>query len=305
VLWYLRKSALLATPVSKVFDIGGPEVLTYADMMQKFAEISGLPKRWIIKVPVLTPKLSSLWIGLVTPVPTALARPLVGSLISEVVADSAKSIDALIPPPPEGLLSVEGAIRLALGKISQHSVETRWSDAGIPTAPWQKAQSDPDWAGEVILKDHREIVSQLPASVIWKKIEAIGGEHGWYGADWLWWLRGLLDRALGGVGLRRGRRDPDQLRVGESLDFWRVEAIEDQKLLRLYAEMILPGKAWLEFRMEKIDGKVRLIQEARFAPRGLGGQLYWYAVLPFHSFIFPTMLRNIIKRATQENELQK
>ncbi|CAB4906908.1 unannotated protein [freshwater metagenome] len=305
VLWYLRKSAMLATPVNKVFDIGGPEVLTYADMMQKFAEISGLPKRWIIKVPVLTPKLSSLWIGLVTPVPTALARPLVGSLISEVVADPAKSIDALIPPPPEGLLSVEGAIRLALGKISQHSVETRWSDAGIPTAPWQKAQSDPDWAGEVILKDHREIVSQLPAPIIWKKIEAIGGEHGWYGADWLWWLRGLLDRALGGVGLRRGRRDPDQLRVGESLDFWRVEAIEDQKLLRLYAEMILPGKAWLEFRMEKIDGKVRLIQEARFAPRGLGGQLYWYAVLPFHSFIFPTMLRNIIKRASQENELQK
>ncbi len=305
VLWYLRKSAALTTPVNKVFDIGGPEVLTYADMMQQFAKISGLPKRWIIKVPVLTPKLSSLWIGLVTPVPTALARPLVGSLISEVVADPAKSVNALIPPPPEGLLNVEGAIRLALGQISKHSVETRWSDAGITTAPWQKAQSDPDWAGEVILKDHREILSQLPSSLIWKKIEGIGGEHGWYGADWLWWLRGLLDRAFGGVGLRRGRRDPDQLRVGESLDFWRVEALENEKLLRLYAEMILPGKAWLEFRLDKVDGQTRIIQEARFAPRGLGGQLYWYAVLPFHAFIFPTMLRNIIKRALQENELQK
>ncbi|MTA36911.1 MAG: DUF2867 domain-containing protein, partial [Actinobacteria bacterium] len=158
---------------------------------------------------------------------------------------------------------------------------------------------------EVILKDHREILSQLPSSLIWKKIEGIGGEHGWYGADWLWWLRGLLDRAFGGVGLRRGRRDPDQLRVGESLDFWRVEALENEKLLRLYAEMILPGKAWLEFRLDKVDGQTRIIQEARFAPRGLGGQLYWYAVLPFHAFIFPTMLRNIIKRASQENELQK
>ncbi len=299
VLWYLRKSAALTKPVSAIFDIGGPEVLTYADMMQKFAKISGLPKRWIIKVPVLTPKLSSLWIGLVTPVPTALARPLVGSLISEVVADPARSIDALIPPPPEGLLNVESAIRLALSRISEHSVETRWSDAGVATAPWQKAQGDPDWAGETILRDHREMFSDIPAQRIWKEIESIGGENGWYGADWLWWLRGLLDRFFGGVGLRRGRRDPDHLRVGESLDFWRVEAIESGRVLRLYAEMILPGKAWLEFRLDEVDGRTRITQEATFAPRGLGGQLYWYIVLPFHSFIFPTMMKNILKKSAK------
>ena len=300
VLWYLRKSASLEQPVSAIFDIGGPEVLTYADMMQKFAQISGLRKRWIIKVPVLTPKLSSMWIGLVTPVPTALARPLVGSLISEVVADPEKSIDALIPPPPEGLLNVEGAIRLALSRISEHTVETRWSDAGIATAPWQKAQGDPEWSGEIVLRDRREILSPLPASKIWKEIEAIGGDNGWYGADWLWWLRGLLDRFFGGVGLRRGRRDPDYLRVGESLDFWRVEALESQKKLRLYAEMILPGKAWLEFTLQTVEGGTLVTQEATFAPRGLGGQIYWFLVSPFHSFIFPTMLKNILKKSARK-----
>ena len=300
VLWYLRKSASLEQPVSAIFDIGGPEVLTYADMMQKFAQISGLRKRWIIKVPVLTPKLSSMWIGLVTPVPTALARPLVGSLISEVVADPEKSIDALIPPPPEGLLNVEGAIRLALSRSSEHTVDTRWSDAGIATAPWQKAQGDPEWSGEVVLRDRREILSPLPASKIWKEIEAIGGDNGWYGADWLWWLRGLLDRFFGGVGLRRGRRDPDYLRVGESLDFWRVEALESQKKLRLYAEMILPGKAWLEFTLQTVEGGTLVTQEATFAPRGLGGQIYWFLVSPFHSFIFPTMLKNILKKSARK-----
>ncbi len=297
VLYYLKNAAALQTPVGKIYDIGGPEILSYADMMQKFAKLSGLPRRWIIKVPVLTPGLSSLWIGLVTPVPTALARPLVGSLISEVVADPAKSINGLIPPPKEGLLSVETAITLALSKISDHGVETRWSDASIPTAPWQKAQSDPEWAGETILRDRREVVTEKSAEAIWKQIEGIGGEHGWFGADFLWFLRGLLDRFVGGVGLRRGRRDQDQLRIGESLDFWRVEELERGHRLKLYAEMVLPGKAWLEFSVEEKDGKTLVTQEATFSPRGLGGQLYWYAVAPFHVFVFPTMLRNLVKRA--------
>ena len=297
VLYYLKNAAALQTPVGKIYDIGGPEILSYADMMQKFAKLSGLPRRWIIKVPVLTPGLSSLWIGLVTPVPTALARPLVGSLISEVVADPAKSINGLIPPPKEGLLSVETAITLALSKISDHGVETRWSDASIPTAPWQKAQGDPEWAGETILRDRREVVTDKSAEAIWKQIEGIGGEHGWFGADFLWFLRGLLDRFVGGVGLRRGRRDQDLLRIGESLDFWRVEELERGHRLKLYAEMVLPGKAWLEFSVEEKDGKTLVTQEATFSPRGLGGQLYWYAVAPFHVFVFPTMLRNLVKRA--------
>jgi uncharacterized protein YbjT (DUF2867 family) len=298
VLWYLTHAAELEKPVSGIFDIGGAEVLSYAEMMQKFAKLSGLRKRIIIRVPVLSPRLSSLWIGLVTPVPTQLARPLVGSLINEVVADPNKSIDSLIPRPPQGLIDVSTAIELALTRTNENQVETRWSDATAPTAPWQKAQGDPSWAGESMYFDRRETLADAPLEKIWESIEEIGGERGWYGADFLWYLRGLLDRLVGGVGLRRGRRDPKTLRVGESLDFWRVEAIEksgDERKLRLYAEMILPGKAWLEFRIKRVGDKTEIIQEASFAPRGLGGQIYWYVILPFHAFVFPTMLRNIVR----------
>jgi uncharacterized protein YbjT (DUF2867 family) len=302
VLWYLRNCAKLEKPVGGVFDIGGPEVLTYADMMQKFAKLSGLRKRLIIKVPVLTPKLSSLWIGFVTPVPTSLARPLVGSLISEVVADPKKSIDKLIPKPAEGLIDVDGAVKLALSNVSSNTVSTRWSDATLPTAPWQKAQSDPEWAGEMLLKDKKVRVTDASIKSLWEAIEEIGGENGWYGADFLWYLRGLLDRMIGGVGLRRGRRDPIHLRVGDSLDFWRVESLIPEQSLKLYAEMILPGKAWLEFRISKLpNGKSEVVQEASFSPRGLGGQLYWYAVLPFHILVFPTMIRNLIRSANRKD----
>jgi len=297
VLYYLRNVANLEKPVSRICDIGGPEVVTYAAMMQKFAEISGLRKRKIIQVPVLTPKLSSLWIGFVTPVPTSLARPLVESLISEVVVDSRKTITDLIPLPAEGLLTVSQAIQLALTRTAENSVDTRWSDAAFPTAPWQKAQSDPDWAGELTLKDHREITTEASIAKVWEQIEGIGGERGWFGSGWLWYLRGLLDRIVGGVGLRRGRRDTQHLRIGDSLDFWRVEGLEHGKHLRLYAEMILPGKAWLEFNLTEKDGQTVVTQDALFEPRGLGGQIYWYVVSPFHFFIFPTMLRNIVKAA--------
>jgi uncharacterized protein YbjT (DUF2867 family) len=300
VLWYLTKSSQLKEPIEGIFDIGGPEVLSYAEMMQKFAESSGLRRRWIIRVPVLTPKLSSLWIGLVTPVPTQLARPLIGSLINETVADPNKKIDHLIPPPPEGLINVTTAINLALSRTSNNQVESRWSDATSPTAPWQKAQSDPDWAGEMILKDHREVLTDAPIDCVWRSIEEIGGETGWYGADFLWAARGLIDRLVGGVGLRRGRRDPKHLRVGDSIDFWRVEIVEREQVLRLYAEMILPGKAWLEFRISREGEQVKIVQEATFSPRGLGGQLYWYAVLPLHAFVFPTMLRNIVRSSKRK-----
>ena len=302
VLWYLRNAAKLEKPVAGIFDIGGPEILSYADMMQKFAKISGLRKRWIIKVPVLTPKLSSLWIGFVTPVPTGLARPLVGSLISEVVADPNESINHLIPLPQEGLIDVAGAINLALTNISSNTVSTRWSDASIQIAPWQKAQSDPDWAGETLYKDTRIKITDASIASLWSSIEKIGGDNGWYGSDLLWYLRGVLDRMIGGVGLRRGRRDPLHLRVGDSLDFWRVESLEPEQSLKLYAEMILPGKAWLEFKINKLpNGKSQVIQEASYLPRGLGGQLYWFAILPFHGLVFPTMIRNIIRSANRKD----
>jgi uncharacterized protein YbjT (DUF2867 family) len=302
ILWFLRNAAKLEKPVTGILDIGGPEILSYAEMMQKFAKISGLRRRWIIEVPVLTPKLSSLWIGFVTPVPTSLARPLVGSLISEVVADPAKSISHLIPNPPEGLIDVEAAIHLALTKVSDNNVSTRWSDAAVLTAPWQKAQSDPDWAGETLYKDTRVRITDASIGSLWQAVEEIGGEHGWYGSDFLWYMRGLIDRMIGGVGLRRGRRDPLHLRVGDSLDFWRVESLENQISLKLYAEMILPGKAWLEFRIRKLaNGRSEIIQEASFLPRGLGGRLYWYVILPLHTFVFPTMIRNLIRSANRKD----
>jgi hypothetical protein len=149
----------------------------------------------------------------------------------------------------------------------------------------------------MVLRDQREVFTDVPASAIWQVIESIGGNNGWHGSDFLWYMRGLIDRGFGGVGLRRGRRDPNTLHVGDSLDFWRVEELERGHRLKLYAEMILPGKAWLEFTVDVVDGKTRVLQEAIFAPRGLGGQLYWYSVMPFHGFIFPTMLRNIVKKA--------
>ena len=197
-------------------------------------------------------------------------------------------------------MGAAGAIELALTNTSDNNVSTRWSDATLPTAPWQKAQSDPDWAGETLYKDTREQITPASVENLWKTVEQIGGDNGWYGSDFLWFLRGLLDRLLGGVGLRRGRRDPLHLRVGDSLDFWRVEIVEPENLLKLYAEMILPGKAWLEFTLEEIDGRVKAKQVATFQPRGLGGQLYWRAIAPFHWLLFPTMLRNICKTAERE-----
>ena len=299
VLWYLKKCAELEKPASGIFDIGGPDVLTYAQLMQEFAKISNLPKRIIISVPVLTPTLASHWIGLVTPLPRSLAKNLVQSLISEVVADKNKDISHLIPPPPGGLLSVHDAIQLALQRVNDAQVDTRWSDANGPTSPWNKSATDPDWAGASVYQDKREVVTDVDAHKVWHQIESIGGETGWYGADILWSIRGLLDTIVGGAGLRRGRRDPHKLRTGESLDLWRVEAIDHGRYLRLRAEMKLPGEAWLEFEVSE-NGDTKVKQTATFLPKGLFGHLYWYLILPFHFFVFPTMIKNIVKTAKRE-----
>lgn len=297
VLFYLSTITQLEKPLSGIFDIGGPDVVTYEEMMQKFAHIASLRKRLIVKIPVLTPSLSSLWIGFVTPVPTTLARPLVESLINEVVVDESKSIRKIISDPSSGLTSIDTAIELALERSSTNQIETRWSDAKAPTAPWQKAQSDPEWAGATEFRDIRVRETNAPPQLVWERIEQIGGDTGWYGSDWLWYLRGLIDRLVGGVGLRRGRRDPLKLQIGDSVDFWRVEEYQSGQRLRLYAEMILPGKAWLEFVVESDGKKTKVTQTATFQPRGLGGQLYWRSISPFHALLFPTMVRNICKRA--------
>lgn len=306
VLWYLKKCALLPEPNSGIYDIGGPDTLTYAQLMQEFAKASGLPKRIIISIPVLTPTLASHWIGLVTPLPRSLAKNLVQSLISEVVVDPNKNISKIIPPPPGGTLSVKAAIELALERVNNSQVDTRWSDAKDPNtpglnSPWNKSITDPDWAGVPTHQDLREIETDVPAEKIWARIEAIGGETGWYGADLLWSIRGILDTIVGGAGLRRGRRDPFKLRAGESLDFWRVEEIDHGRYLRLFAEMKLPGEAWLEFELKPSgkNGKTLIKQTATFLPRGLLGHLYWYAIAPFHFLVFPTMIRNIEKSAKE------
>jgi len=297
VLRYLVGSATLPAEVSRRFDIGGPDGLTYAEMMRRYAEVAGLTPRIIVQVPLLTPRLSSLWVGLVTPVPASLARPLVESLRNEVVC-SEHDIAEYIPDPPEGLLPLREAIALALRYTREGVLSTRWSSAATPGAPSDPLPTDPSWAGGSLYVDARNSVVRASPATLWRVIEGIGGETGWYSFPAAWAVRGLLDRLAGGVGLRRGRRDPRHLLTGDALDFWRVEAIEPGKLLRLRAEMKLPGLAWLEMSVgQDYDGLTTYSQRAIFRPRGLAGHAYWRSISPFHSVVFGGMLQNITAAA--------
>ncbi|WP_354643701.1 SDR family oxidoreductase [Kitasatospora camelliae] len=301
VLRYLTGAALLPPEVNRAFDIGGPEVLTYRQMMLRYAAVAGLRRRIVIPVPVLTPRLSSLWVGLVTPVPGALARPLVESLRHEVVCTE-HDIARYVPDPPDGVIGFDRAVRLALKRIRDAEVSTRWSSASLPGAPSDPLPTDPDWAGGSLYEDIRERRVAAPPEALWRVVEGIGGDNGWYSFPLGWSLRGLADRMVGGVGLRRGRRDPARLRVGDSLDFWRVEEIEPGRLLRLRAEMRLPGLAWLELSVSP-DGPrgSRYRQRALFHPHGLAGHAYWWSVAPFHAAVFGGMARNITDRALKES----
>ncbi len=282
VLHYLV--AVLATPATTglVLDIGGKDVRTYRELMQMMARNLGLRRRVIVTVPVLTPWLSSLWIHLVTPLSHRIARPLAEGLSNEVVCRDNRAAQLM----PQPLLGADEAMQLALASDAQQMVETVWSDAGhVP--------GDPDWAGGRVFQDERAINVAASASAVYAAVCRIGGRHGWYAAEWLWRLRGLLDRLVGGPGLRRGRRHRERLRYGDALDFWRVAGVEPDRRLLLLAEMRLPGEAWLEFRIEPDGDHTRLTQTARFRSRGLFGLLYWYAVLPFHGIVFRGMLHGI------------
>jgi len=292
VLRYLVGCARLPEGVNRSFDIGGPDVLSYVEMMARYARVAGLPPRVVVPVPLLTPRLSSLWVGLVTPVPGSLARPLVESLRHDVVCGE-HDIAGHVPDPPGGLIGFERAVELALTRVRQASVATRWSSASVPRAPSDPLPTDPGWAGGSLYSDERERVVRASPERLWQVIEGIGGERGWYSFPLAWSARGLIDRLVGGVGLARGRRDPDRLFVGESLDFWRVEEIEPGRLLRLRAEMRLPGLAWLELGVDRDNGRTRYTQRALFHPRGLFGHLYWWSVWPFHRFVFGGMERNV------------
>ncbi|MEV1172065.1 SDR family oxidoreductase [Nonomuraea sp. NPDC049784] len=296
VLRYLLRTAELPQEAHREFDIGGPDILTYADMMRGYAAVADLARRWIIPVPVLTPRLSSYWVGLVTPVPARVARPLVESLRNETVCRE-HDIARYIPDPSEGLVGFEHAVDLALRRIKNADVATRWTSASIPGAPSDPLPTDPGWAGGVLYVDERRRTVEAPPRELWRVIEGIGGDNGWYSLPVAWRFRGFLDSLAGGVGLRRGRRDPRRLRVGDALDFWRVEEIVPGRLLRLRAEMRLPGLAWLELTCQEQNGRTVYGQRAIFHPHGLLGHLYWWASTPIHGLIFGRMPGNIAKAA--------
>jgi len=296
VLHYLV--ACLSTPATegRTLDIGGPEVLTYRELMRIMAEELGLRRRLVIPVPVLTPRLSAFWIHLVTPISHHSAAPLVEGLRNRAVCRNDEALGLM----PQRLLTVREGIRLALDRVEQRDVETVWSSAG-------PVSGDPDWSGGRVFTDARSLDLDVPPAVVYRAVCRMGGANGWYAADRLWWLRGVLDRLAGGPGLRRGRRDPERLSFGEVVDFWRVIGLEPNRVLKLRAEMKLPGEAVLEFAIEPRDARSgplppdaadraprsRLTQTARFRPRGLAGLLYWYAVLPFHGIVFRQMLHGI------------
>lgn len=297
VLTYLVGVLDLEPGTNRRFDIGGPDVLTYREMMQRYAAVAGLARRVIIPVPVLSPRLSSHWVNVVTPVPTAIAAPLVESLRNSVVATE-HDIESLVPFE---LCPFDEAVRLALARTRDADVVTRWSGAAWPGAPSDPMPTDPEWSGGTVYRDDRSTPVHSDRDAVWAAVEGIGGERGWYSFRLAWAVRGFLDRLVGGVGLRRGRRHPDHLVVGDAVDFWRVEAVEPGRLLRLRAEMRLPGEAWLEFEITDEGHDPVLHQRALFLPHGLLGQLYWWAISPFHGIVFGSMIRNLASAASDEN----
>ncbi|MGZ0152212.1 SDR family oxidoreductase [Kribbella sp. WER1] len=300
VLHCLVGSARMPADVSRGFDIGGPDVLTYRAMMQRYAAVSGLRPRRILTLPLLSPGLSSHWVGLVTPVPSGIARPLVDSLVHEVVCKE-HDIDRYVAPRDP--IGFDRAVELALKKVHDLDVSTSWASAATPGAPSDPLPGDPDWSGGSLHVDERDCTVDASPEQLWTVIEGIGGRRGWYSWRLGWWTRGLLDRVVGGPGLRRGRLHPDTLAVGDPLDWWRVEAIDRGRLLRLRAEMRLPGEAWLELRAGNDErGRTVFRQRALFHPRGLPGELYWAAISPFHDVVFGGMQRNIAHAAERAEE---
>ncbi len=289
VLDYLLAALDLLDGQSRVFEIGGPDPVCYGDVMREYARQRGLT-RWMIPVPVLTPYLSSLWLGLVTPVYARIGRKLVEGLRNPTVVEKPSALEAF-PIRPRGL---KEAISRAMLNEDRETAETCWSDA------LSSSGAKPQWGGVRFgsrIVDSRTATLNVPAEAAFAPIQRIGGKTGWYYGNWLWRLRGVLDLAVGGVGLRRGRRHAVDLRVGDAVDFWRVEAFEPGHLLRLQAEMKLPGRAWLEFEVTPSGNGSTIRQTAIFDPLGLLGLAYWYCLYPLHRMIFAGMLRELARAA--------
>ena len=289
VLYWLVKCLEVPETKGQTLEIGGKDVVQYRELMRIMAEELGLPKRIILPLPVLTPGLSSGWIGLVTPVSYRIARPLAEGLRNRVVVTNNLTQTLM----PREAMGVREAIHKALIRIRENNVITSWSAAGpVP--------GDPEWAGGTVFKDQRTIDIAAGEGRVYRAVCRVGGGHGWYSGDILWQIRGWMDKLVGGPGLRRGRRHTEQVAYGEALDFWRVIGIEKEKSLTLLAEMKLPGTATLDFSMDSIpEGGTRLTMTARFRPKGFTGLLYWYIVVPFHNIVFGGMLKGI-KRAAED-----
>lgn len=297
VLTYLTGVLDAPETVGETYDIGGPDVVTYRELFEIYRKEAGLRKRFIIPVPVLTPRLSSLWINLVTPVPTNLARPLVEGLRNNVVC-SENRIREIIP---QSLLTVQESVELALTRVRQRTVDTCWTDAGEPEIPEWVTCGDSSYAGGTTLYSAHAVHIRDTVEQVWKVVKSVGGETGWYKDDYLWRIRGFIDKIIGGPGLRRGRRNPEELFIGDALDFWRVLDVQENKRLLLLAEMKLPGEALLEFTLFPVTTGTEHVTELRmvayFHPRGLWGMAYWYSLCPVHMVIFKGMLKAIAKAA--------
>jgi uncharacterized protein YbjT (DUF2867 family) len=292
VLDYLAAALDHPESADEVVEIGGADVLTYGEMMLGYAAVRGL-RRWLIPVPVLTPRLSSYWVHWVTPVPASIARPLIEGLRNEVVVHDNRAHQLFPEIDP---MDYRTAVARALARLDAGQVETSWSDALMSSQGDVKPFLLTTQDGMII--ERRELEVPLGTSTVFAAISGLGGDRGWLAYNWAWQLRGLLDRLFGGVGMRRGRRDPQEVRVGDAVDFWRVEAVEQNRLIRLRAEMKVPGQAWLQFdTIPGGSGQTRLIQTAFFAPKGLSGLLYWYVLYPFHGLIFSSMIRKLAAEA--------
>ena len=297
VLGYLKGCLENPETKGKTLDIGGPDVVSYSDLFRIFTKEAGLPQPLIIPVPVLTPKLSSLWIHLVTPVPAAIARPLAEGLSLPTVCTE-ESITQMIP---QELISCREAIQRALQRIRSEQVDTSWADAGVVLHPEWTHCGDSDYSGGTIHQcGYRAMVKGTPEA-LWPAVNNLGGETGYYAADILWKIRGVLDRFAGGVGLARGRRSKKRLQVGDALDFWRVLEVNSPSKLLLLAEMKTPGEALLEITLEPIDDNFcKLTLLSRFLPRGIAGICYWYVLYPFHQYVFINMLKGLVNAAGLE-----
>ena len=297
VIEYLFRCIERPETKGQSYDIGGKEILSYLQLMRIYAEVAGLRQRIFIPIPILTPRLSSFWIHLVTPVPSYIARPLAEGLRNPVICQDKRILEII----PQELLDCREAMRRALDLVHHDDVKTHWADAGMVPQYAMAQAGDPHWAGGTILEDKRTKKVNASKEKVWAVISHIGGETGWYHGTWLWMLRGLIDRLVGGVGSDRGRRNAAKVSVGDALDFWRVVKVVDNEELCLAAEMKIPGVATLDFKIEEIDHNTcGIVQHARFAPHGLGGIIYWYFLIPMHEYIFGGMIKKIAQFAQEK-----